>query len=354
VTTDELGFAVVGLGTISGLHMDAIERAKGARLAVVCDVNEDRARAVAAERGCAHATSHRHLLERDDVQVVDITTWSGLHAAIGIECARAGRHVLVTKPIDVRLEVIDELIATCDTMGVRVAAIHQSRSFDAYRRVKEAIDLGRIGRPLMGNAYCKWFRSQEYYDSARWRGTFELDGGGCLMNQGIHYIDALLWFMGDVETVAAHIGTLSRDIEVEDCATATLRFRSGALGSIQGATCIHAGTPARVEVHGEHGNLAVEGDEIALWQIEGEETFRQRIEDLAGADDPASGFAHALDAHVEQIGDLVAAIHEGREPTLSGREARRAVELILAVYRSSRTGEVVRLPLTGNSDPRAL
>jgi len=348
----EHGFALVGLGAISTLWIDAIAKVRSAKLRVVCDIDANRAREVAQEHGCHYVTDHRAIATCPDVDVVAVTTWSGLHAPIGVDCARGGKHIITTKPIDVRLEAIDDLIRTCDENGVRLAALHQSRSLPAYRDAKRAIEEGRLGRLYMGNAYCKWFRPQAYYDSAAWRGTYDLDGGGCLMNQGIHYIDALIWFMGDVAAVSGWADTLARDIEVEDCAVASLRFTSGALGTIQGGTCIYGGHPARVEVHGERGNIAIEGDEIVLWEVEGEETIRRLSTAEAGAGDPVLGFAHALDAHVEQIGDLLHAIEEGRDPRLNGREARRAVELILAIYRSGRIGQVVPLPLTGYSDPR--
>lgn len=350
----EHGFALIGLGAVSGLHADAIQRLPNAVLRAVCDINESRARAVAAERGCDWATDHRALLDRSDITAVDITTWSGLHGPIGAEFARAGKHVITTKPIDVRLEVIDELIETCDANRVKLAAVHQSRALEPYRRLKEAIEQGRLGRILMGHAYCKWLRTQAYYDSSAWRGTYELDGGGCLMNQGIHYVDLLLWYLGQPVTVAGHTATLCRDIEVEDSATASLRFASGALGSIEGATCLYQGQPARVEVHGERGNVSIAGDEIVLWDVEGEETIHHPPGAIDGSSDPAGGMVNALDAHIAQIGDFLRAIDEDREPELSGREARRAVEVILAVYRSSRTGQVVPLPLEGNSDPRAV
>jgi len=343
------GFALVGLGAISGTHADAIVRADGAELRVVCDIDEERAKSIAGERKCDWATDLRDVLRRDDVDVVDITTWSGTHAPIGIECARAGKHVITTKPLDVRLEAIDALIEACEENGTKLAAIHQNRSLDSYRRVKKAIDEGRLGKLLMGNAYCKWLRTQNYYDSAAWRGTRELDGGGCLMNQGIHYIDALLWYMGDVETVAGNAATLLRDIEVEDCATAALRFKSGALGTIQGATCIYKGTPSRIEIHGERGNVAIAGDDLVLWDVEGEKEIRLEDPGVDGSSDPAAGYVHAVDAHVAQIEDFLTAIDDGREPALNGPEARRAVETILAVYRSSALREVVSLPLTGDT-----
>jgi predicted dehydrogenase len=283
--------------------------------------------------------------------VVEVVSWSGVHAEHGIAAAEAGKHVIVTKPIDTRLERIDALIAACRQNGVTLGATHQFRGYPSYRRLKAAIDEGRLGRLFLGNGFLKWWRGQDYYDSAAWRGTWELDGGGALMNQAIHYVDMLTWLMGPPASLRGYLATHCHNIEVEDCATAAIQFVNGALGTFQGATCIHGGLPARIEVHGERGNVIIEGDRIVQWRVEGEPEELGATADAGSASDPKAGLGDAVTAHAEQIADVLAAIEERREPAINGAEARRAVEMILGIYHSAWTNETVHFPLQHDPTP---
>jgi predicted dehydrogenase len=342
----EYGFGVIGCGVISDTHCEAIALLPNARLVAVMDAVEAAAEKKAEQWGCEAHTELEALLARDDIDVVNVVVPSGLHARIGKQAAKAGKHVICTKPMDVTLEAIDELIVTCREAGVKLGATHQFRAYPTYKRIRAAISDGRLGRMLYADAFVPWHRAKEYY-AGSWRGTKALDGGGALMNQSIHYIDQLVWQMGEVAEVAGFAGRLTHDIEVEDCGTAAIRFRSGAQGIIQGTTCTYKGMPARLEVHGEKGNVAVVGDEVQLWDVEGEEVeYNLTAGRETASSDPRKGMIGlAVEAHVEQIGDLLRAVEEGREPELNGIEARRAVELILAIYRSSEEGRVVELPL---------
>jgi predicted dehydrogenase len=339
------GFGLIGCGLISDTHIEAIRRIPEARLVAVCDVVEAKARQKGEQHGAAWHTDLHELVARDDVQVVNVVTPSGLHHEAGIAAAQAGKHVICTKPIDVTLEAIDALIAACAEHGVKLAATHQFRAFPVYLRTKQALDEGRLGKPLYANAFVPWFRTQAYYDNG-WHGTRRLDGGGALMNQSIHWIDLLLWMMGEAESVAGMADQLAHRMETEDYGAAVVRFKRGAYGLIQGTTCTHRGMPCRFEVHGTKGNVVTVADRLRLWDVEGEPPEEHAVAGaVTGAGDPAAGLADAVNAHVEQIRDVLLAIEEGREPILNGREARRAVELILAIYESSETGRVVRLPL---------
>lgn len=340
------GFAVVGCGVISDTHCDAITRLPQARLVAVADKYQEAAQAKAEQWGCEWFTDLDEVLAREDVDVLNVVVPSGLHAQIGVLAAQAGKHVICTKPIDITLEAVDELILACRRAGVKLGATHQFRSYPVFNRIKQAIEDGRMGRPLYANAFVPWYRAPEYY-AGSWHGTRALDGGGALMNQSIHYLDLLLWLFGDVAEVSGFADTLLHDIEVEDCASAALRFRNGAQGVIQGTTLTYLGKPARLEVHCERGNAVVVGDEMQLWEVEGEEREWQPAAGRSGAAaDPRDGMLGlAVQAHMEQIADLLQAIEEDREPKLSGLEARRAVELILAVYKSSQEGQRVQLPL---------
>ncbi len=339
------GFAVVGCGVISDTHLQAVQSLPNARLVAVCDALPERAAAKAAEYGVEACSDYDALLRRDDLDVVDIVVPSGLHAELGIKAALAGKHVLTTKPIDVTLEKIDALIAACRQNGVKLAAVHQLRSYPVFLRAYQAIREGRLGRLYWGSATVPWFRTHAYYGRG-WQGTRALDGGGALMNQSIHYLDLLIWMMGKVAEVCGFADNLAHNIEVEDIASAALRFVSGAHGVIQGTTLTYEGLPARLEIHGSRGNLVFLGEDLALWQVEDEETFSdpQAGQHKGGASEPAAGMMGlAVQAHADQMADLLAAIEENREPRLNGEEARRAVQLILAVYESSRDRKLVTL-----------
>ncbi|MBI3945658.1 MAG: Gfo/Idh/MocA family oxidoreductase, partial [Armatimonadetes bacterium] len=259
--------------------------------------------------------------------------------------ARAGKHVMVTKPIDVKLEKIDALIRACREEGVKLAATHQFRSYGVYRDLKDAVDNGHFGRLILGNAFLKWWRGQDYYDSASWRGTWEYDGGA-LMNQTIHYVDLLTWIMGPADRVAGFMDTRHHNMEAEDVAVACVHFANGAMGVLQGTTSIFKGLPTRLEIHGERGNAIVEGDRLVYCDAAGGCLGPVEEGGETAAADARAGLDSAVPAHAEQIQDLIAAIEEEREPALNGAEARRAVELVLAIYRAAQTGDQIPLPLT--------
>lgn len=332
------GFGLIGCGAIAPVHADAVTRIENARLVAVCDAVEERARALAQKHGADWHADYRKLLAREDIQVVNVLTWSGLHAEIGGEAAHAGKHVICTKPIDVTLEKIDALIRTCREHGVKLGATHQFRNFESFARAKRAIEEGRLGRIYFGNAFVPWSRSQEYYDSAEWRGTWKWDGGGCLMNQGIHYVDLIQWLVGPVAEVQAYTDTVAHRIEVEDVAAAALRFENGALGLIMGSTAVYKGLPSRIEVHGAAGNVAIEGEKLVRWQVGDEELAAAAPVSGMGATDPTAGLSEAVAAHVAQISDVLRAIEEDRDPVISGDEARKSVAIVLAIYESARTG----------------
>jgi predicted dehydrogenase len=340
------GFGVVGCGVISDTHLDAIGMLPNAQVVAVCDTREEAARAKAEQYHCAYYTDLAEMLQRDDIHVCNVVVPSGLHARLGIQCAEAGKHIICTKPIDITLESIDALIGAAEGNDVLVGATHQCRGTSVYKRLKVAIEEGRLGKLLYGNAMVPWYRTDEYYGDG-WHGTKKLDGGGALMNQSIHYVDLLLWMLGDPVEVFGYAEQKAHAmIEVEDCASAVARFASGAQGVIQGTTCTYKGHPAVLEIHGTRGNVRVVGDQLQLWEVEGEATESNPDAGLlAGAADPKMGMVgEAVQAHADQIGDLLAAIEEGRQPVLNGQEARKAVELILAIYHSSETRRLVKLP----------
>ncbi|HEX5505133.1 MAG TPA: Gfo/Idh/MocA family oxidoreductase [Thermomicrobiales bacterium] len=346
------GFAIVGGGVIGPTHARSIAALPNAALRAVVDVVPERAERLAREFGAQPYTDLDAALARPDVDVVCACVPSGLHAEVGARAAAAGKHVVVEKPIDVTLEAADRLIAACRAHRVKLAVISQRRFDPGVRRLRAALDAGRFGRLVLGDAIIKWYRTQQYYDSGDWRGTWALDGGGALMNQGIHYIDLLQWLMGPVERVVARRATAAHDIAVEDVAVALVTFANGALGVIEGSTAVYPGLPERLAISGAGGTAVIEAGEVTVWEFKDErgEVGAYGAKVRPGAPPPAAGTAAdpaALEiaGHRAQLADLLAAIEEDRDPAVTGEEARKPLALILAIYESARTGrEVVIAP----------
>jgi UDP-N-acetyl-2-amino-2-deoxyglucuronate dehydrogenase len=325
------GFGIVGTGVIAAWHADAIAMLPEARLAAVTDVAAGAAAAFAAARGCEAEPDLAALLARRDVDVVCVCVPSGLHAEVGVQAAKAGKHLVVEKPIDVSLDAADRLIEAAHAAQVALTVISQHRFDPGLVELKSLLDEGALGRLVLGEASTKWYRTQEYYDSAAWRGTRALDGGS-LMNQGVHYVDLLRWCMGPVAEVTAVCVTQAHRIEVEDTSLAIVRFASGAVGTILSSTAAFPGFPQRLEITGTAGTVTVQDGAIV--------SGAPGAAAAATGSDPA-----ALDAagHAAQIADLLAAIDEGREPAVSGESGRDALEIVCAVYESARTGRAVTL-----------
>lgn len=348
------GVAIVGCGVIAPFHAQAVGALPNAELRAVVDVVPERAQQRAKEFGGTPYTDLAEALARPDIDVVCVCVPSGLHAEVGTQAAAAGKHVLVEKPIDITLAAADKLINACRDNNVKLAVISQHRFGPAMRQVREALQAGRFGRLLIGDAVIKWYRSQDYYNSGAWRGTWELDGGGALMNQGVHYIDQLQWTMGPVTSITARTGTLDHDIAVEDVGLALVGFANGALGTIQGSTAVYPGLPERLEISGTDGTAIVEAGKIKVWEFKDEKgeagAYGTKVQTDAapaaatGAADPA---AISWEGHRQQLADLLEAIEEDREPAINGEDARKPLEIILAIYESAKTGREVRLPLEG-------
>jgi predicted dehydrogenase len=341
------GIGIVGTGVIAATHAEAIAAIPGARLVAVSDVVPERALRFAAGRGCAAEPSLDALLARDDIDVVSVCVPSGLHAEVGIQVAAAGKHLIVEKPIDVSLVAADRLIEAVDAAGVAMTVISQHRFDPGLVELRRLIDDGVLGRLVLGEASTKWYRSQGYYDSGPWRGTWSLDGGS-LMNQGIHYVDLLRWTMGPVIEVSAIYATEDHQVEVEDTALAVLRFTSGAVGTIVSSTAVFPGFAQRLEVSGTGGTVVVEDGEIVRRAftsdspdpgLRGTRLPRPASAEGAAANAAALGVA----SHTAQIADLLAAVEQGREPSVTGRNGREVLEVVSAVYESAREGRPVVL-----------
>jgi predicted dehydrogenase len=346
-------FGIIGCGMIAEFHTHAINEIPGARVVAAFSRTKANAEKIAgmAGHGCRIFGDLEAMLADKDLDVVCVCTPSGAHLEPAVHAARAGKHVVVEKPLEITLARCDAIIDACDSCGVRLCTIFPSRFTAANLRLKEAIVGGRFGRLTLGDTYVKWWRTQQYYDSGGWRGTWELDGGGALMNQAIHNVDLLYWLMGDVESIVAQTATLAHArIEVEDTAVASLRFKNGALGVIEAATSAYPGLLKRTEVHGDRGSARVEQDDITLWDFQEKVPSDNEIYAAmaassgfkAGASDPR-GITHI--GHRDQLTDFLEAIDRGSPPRVDGCEGRKSVEIIRAIYQSARTGQVVKLPL---------
>ena len=345
------GFGIIGCGMISRFHAKAIEDLPNASLVGCWNRTPESATKLADETGCTAFETLDEMLASPDIHVVTIGTASGAHLDPAVAAAKAGKHVIIEKPLEVTLERCDQIIQACEENNVKLATIFPSRFHESARLMKQAVEENKFGQVTLGDAYVKWYRSQEYYDSGAWRGTWELDGGGALMNQAIHSVDLLYWFMGPVKSIMAQTATLAHDrIEVEDVATASLQFESGALGVIEATTAAFPGALKKIELHGSAGSATLEEEDISVWDFaEPSEADKKLVEKMSnrtetggGAADPAAIGHHG---HTELFKDTLHAIETDGTPLIDGHEGRRSVEIILAIYQSAKSGQRVELPL---------
>jgi UDP-N-acetyl-2-amino-2-deoxyglucuronate dehydrogenase len=365
----KIRFAIVGCGVIHGTHIDAIRHlSDDAELVAVCDEVPGRAQRSGEKLDLPYYENLEQMLKEADFDVLNVCTPSGLHAKHGVLGATYGKHVVCEKPIDVTLPAADALIETCDKNGVKLVVVSQHRYSSGMRQLKQYLDEGRLGNLVYAESVTKWYRTQEYYDSGGWRGTWALDGGGALMNQGVHYVDQMRWIMGPVKSVSATMATRAHErIEVEDIVTANIEFQSGAVGTLLASTAMYPGYRQALEIYGTGGTVIIENSKVRHAQFQsgneerstgGVKAAPPEIKDFVaatpsavaeganvsvqGASNPAS---IALDGHVEHLKDLIGAIRENRPTFMNGSEARNALELIVAVYRSAQTGKRVDFPV---------
>jgi predicted dehydrogenase len=310
---------------------------RGARLAAVGHYNPDRFDEIGARFGVP-CVSQEQLLADPAVDVVCICTPSGQHASQAIAAAQAGKHVLVEKPMALSLADADAMMATCEQAGVKLGVVVQRRTEPIFRRVYDAIQAGDLGELTLGVVTMPYFRPQAYFDQADWRGTWTLDGGGVLMNQGIHLVDLLVWYMGDPVAVRAYAKTLQRDIAVEDTLAATLRFENGAMATITATTTASPGFPHRLEIYGTGGGVQVEGESVGRWDLV--QAAQAAVEPPAtgtaidaGAGGDPRGIAPT--GHIAIVRDMIQALRTDSAPQIDGAEGRRSLATVLAIYQAA-------------------
>ncbi|NIK77817.1 putative dehydrogenase [Paenibacillus castaneae] len=347
MSNKKYGFAIIGGGVIGQTHADRLLSVEKGKLAVICDRTEAKAKSIAEKYESDWSTDYDAVLAREDVDIVNICLPSGMHAQYAIAAAKAGKHVITEKPIDISAENALAMINACREAGVKLGVISQHRLQDSTQQVKKDIESGKLGKLIIGTGAINWYRSQDYYDSGSWRGTWAFDGGGALMNQGVHTVDVLQYLMGPVESVHAHCETLGHDrIEVEDAAVATLRFKNGAIGTIVATTCAYPGLSTRVEIFGQDGSAVIESDTLVYRKIKAEEENEQstaiaiKHPTVSTAADPT---AIEAEGHIKQMNDMIEAIEHNREPIINGEEGYKPLEIILAIYESARTGKTITL-----------
>ena len=347
-----IGFAIIGTGMIAQFHADAMRQVPGAELRAVFSRAQDKCREFAEKNGCRAASSLSEVVDDEAIRAACVTTPSGAHADAAIPFLEAGKAVLCEKPLEVSLASVDRILAAAQRGGGQLAGVFQSRFGFGAQQLKRAVDTGRFGRLTLCSAYIKWWREQSYYDSSSWKGTWRLDGGGALMNQGIHAVDLLQWLVGLPEQVSAFFGTLAHSgMEAEDTLAATLKFRHGALGVIEAATSTWPGQDLRIEIIGDKGAAELVKDRITRWQFSDPEPGDEVVlrNEAAGAIGGGASNPAAISAegHRLLIEDLVAAINERRAPMIPGSEARKAVALVTAIYDSARSGRATSVDHTG-------
>ena len=334
---------IIGGGGISETHARAACEVDGVEIAAFFGHNQEKTARLAERYGGVAYAGFEAFLDHRPLEIVMIGSPSGLHAEQGMAAARRGLHVLVEKPIDITTAQANALIAECERAGVKLGVCFQDRVAPDIRRLKELVDSGRLGKPILVSGRLKWYRPPEYYRDSRWRGTRARDGGGALMNQGAHTVDLLLWLMGDVKRVYAKTLTAIHDIEVEDTVVATLEFANGAIATLEAGTSIYPGYKRRVELTGTEGTIILEHDRIIAADLRTPDaTLVSPVEGDSNAS-ATSPIVADVGGHRRLLEDFLRAIESDGRPVCDGREGLRSVELIQAIYESSRSARPVTL-----------
>jgi UDP-N-acetyl-2-amino-2-deoxyglucuronate dehydrogenase len=336
-----MNFGIIGGGGISATHARAVSEVDGANITAFFGNNQEKVSKLASTFDAPAYSDFTAFLSHKPMDAVMIGSPSGCHADEGIAAAQHGLHVLVEKPIDVTVDQADALIAECERAGVKLAVCYQDRMAVSSGRLKTVIDEGQLGKPILVSARVKWYRPPEYYSDSRWRGKLKLDGGGALMNQGIHTVDLLLWLLGDVDRVYAKAVTALHQIESEDTLVATLEFANGAIGTLEATTSAYPGYDRRIEITGSEGTVIFEHDRIIAADLRAPVKgllFGERRDTNRSANSP---IVSDVSGHKRIITDFIQAVANNSTPRCDGAEGRRSVALVEAIYQSARLNQPV-------------
>lgn len=343
----KIGYAVVGLG-IGQAHADAAYASEKAELVAVCDLLDNKL-AKAKERYPNVKTykDYDEMLKDSDIDIISICVPSGYHAEFSVKAMKAGKHVLCEKPIDITVEKALEIEKARVETGLKCGVIFQNRFNAVMKPVKEAIDANRFGKIFLGTFAVKWLRDQAYYDvNGGWHGTWAIDGGGSLINQSVHTLDIMQWFMGEVSSVFSTIKIVNHNIESEDMTASIIKFKSGATATFVTSTCCYPGISTDIQIYGTDGSVEIEGDNLKLWKEKGlskmdESDLMEQYGSGNGtvaANDPSLVFGHKF-----QVEDIISAVLEDRDPIVMPLEAIKSVRIINAIYESAKTNKEVFL-----------
>ena len=343
------GFGIIGLGSIADTHAKAICKLNNGKLVACYSRSQSRAEQFAKKNNCRGYSSSKEFLNNPDLDIVTICTPSGCHLEPALEILESGKHIIIEKPLEITLDRCDKIINKYLQKNLKLGVIFQSRFNEAAQFVKKSLEEKKLGRLVLGDAYVKWYRSQEYYNSGGWHGKIKYEGGGVLMTQAIHAIDLQQWYMGKVHSVQAFANTIGhKNIEVEDNAVAVMQFENGALGVIEGTTAIHPGFLKRIEISGTKGSIILEEDYVKEYSILNEAEVSRKIikkygnktNSAGGANDPK---AINYTGHKNQFENFIEAVEKNKDPLVNGIEGRKSVEIILAIYESVKKGKLVKI-----------
>lgn len=339
----QIRFGMIGCGVIGNIHAYVMEQLDEVKLVAVADVNEQSTAQMQRKYGCDTYTDYHDMLKRDDIDIVTVCLPTGLHYQAVTDAAKAGKHVIVEKPIDISLERAESMIETCDKYGVKFSVIFQHRFDQVVRLLKNAAEDGTLGSIHFGTSRTIWYRDMEYFKAAGWRGTWTYDGGGALMNQSIHYIDLLQYIMGPVEAVSGlYDKRYHKIIEAEDVGVAILRFKNGSIGTIEGTTLAYPGLNTELNIFGQNGTVCIKNDNLDFYKFKAGEV--PEFETLLNFGDQKLMYEnYNCIPHKRQYEDVIHSVKNDRQPLVSGREAKKALEIIKAIYRSSECKEWVVL-----------
>lgn len=344
----DIGFGIIGCGMIASYHADAIAGITGAKLVGACDTNRQSLRSFCEKRAIESFESVDQLLQSEKIDVVCICLPSGLHYETVITCVKHKKHVVVEKPMALNVQQCDDIIRVADENGVYVTVISQLRYTDSMTKLKAAVDNKLLGRITVADIDMKYYRNKEYYMQSNWRGTWQLDGGGALMNQGIHGIDLLQYIMGKVISVQAASRTLLHDIETEDTLVAILEFENGAIGTVQATTSVYPGFERKLSICGTEGTIVLCEDSIEIWNLKNKEMQEEHpnmLSDRRNGKLETGSRPDGMDStlHQKQLADFVQCIRQGKRPFVDSLEGRKAVAIICAIYEAAKTGKKVSI-----------
>lgn len=332
---------IVGAGAAAGLHAKALQGVKEATLESVYNRSPAHGKEFAEKWGVDYFQDYQKFLSAKNLDYIVVCTPTGTHLEFALTAAEAGKNLVIEKPLETTVDRCDKIIDAAEENQIDLSVIFQNRFKKPTQKIKEAVENDKLGKLVLGSAKINWYRSDDYYKD-NWKGTKKYDGGGALINQGIHTIDLLQWIMGEVVTIHGKVKTLTHEIEGEDVGVASLEFENGALGVITGSTSIYPGLKEELGVYGSSGSLELKGSEIVTWKTrDGDKPSKEvKKSGKSGASDPSD-----IDTqnHREQWEEIFKAREQGEKPPVSGKEARKSVEIINSIYESSRTGNKINL-----------